>query len=116
MFAYRQGMLDSLCGIYCSINAVRLSISGIACFSARSCFEEILSDLSKQRKLLFVHKFGSSSKAITRYLDVLQAKLAQDVKISYSKPFINHSNIQTTALYYNTNDKLLSNVVERIKI
>ena len=89
MFAYRQGMLDSLCSIYCSINAVRLSISGIACFSARSCFEEILSDLSKQRKLLFVHKFGSSSKAITRYLDVLQAKLAQDVKISYSKPFIN---------------------------
>ena len=30
MFAYRQGMLDSLCGIYCSINAVRLSISGIS--------------------------------------------------------------------------------------
>lgn len=42
--------------------------------------------------------------------------LTAGVDITTVKTLVNHSNIQTTALYYNTNEKLLSNVVERIKI
>ena len=42
--------------------------------------------------------------------------LIAGIDITTVKTLVNHSNIQTTALYYNTNDKLLSNVVERIKI
>lgn len=42
--------------------------------------------------------------------------LTSGVDIATVRTLVNHSNIQTTANYYNTNEKLLSNVVEKIKI
>lgn len=42
--------------------------------------------------------------------------LTNGVDIATVKTLVNHRNIQTTANYYNTNEKLLSNVVEQVKI
>ncbi len=42
--------------------------------------------------------------------------LLSGIDIATVKTLVNHSNIQTTSLYYNTNETLLSSIVERIKI
>ena len=97
---YRQGNLDNLCGIYSSENAVLKSTDGLAKFSKKQVkgwFQEIIADLYKHRKLLLVHKEGSEVELVEGYLGIIQSHIANDIKLSYYKPF-NDKTRTTTAI------------------
>ena len=87
---YSQGNCDNLCGVYASINAALLSTEGLAKFSrkqVRNWFQLIIADLAKHRKLLEVHKVGSSVELVEGYLNTIREQLADNVILSYYKPF-----------------------------
>jgi hypothetical protein len=87
---YRQGNLDNLCGIYSTENAVLKSTNGLAKFTkkqAKIWFQLIISDLSKRRKLFAVHKEGSEIELVEGYLGIIQSQLADNIKLSFYKPF-----------------------------
>ena len=96
---YKQG-IDNLCGVYASINSTLLSANGLAKFSKKQVkgwFQEIIADLYKHRKLLLVHKEGSEVELVEGYLDIIQSHIANDIKLSYYKPF-NDKTRTTTAI------------------
>ena len=87
---YSQGNCDNLCGVYASINAALLSTEGLAKFSrkqVRNWFQFIIADLAKHHKLLTVHKEGSPVELVENYIRLLQRQLADNVILSYYKPF-----------------------------
>lgn len=87
---YRQGNLDNLCGIYSTENAVLKSTNGLAKFTKKQAqiwFQLIISDLSKRRKLFAVHKEGSEIELVEGYLGIIQSQLADNIKLSFYKPF-----------------------------
>ena len=87
---YSQGNCDNLCGVYASINAALLSTDGLEKFSkkqVRDLFQLIITDLSKHHKLLTVHKEGSPVELVENYIRLLQRQLADNVILSYYKPF-----------------------------
>lgn len=87
---YSQGNCDNLCGVYASINAALLSTDGLAKFNkkqVREWFQLIIADLSKHRKLLEVHKVGSSVELVEGYLNTIREQLANNIELTYYKPF-----------------------------
>lgn len=97
---YSQGNCDNLCGVYASINATLLSTEGLAKFSRKQVkewFQLIITDLSKCHKLLTVHKEGSPVELVENYIQLLQTQLADNVILSYYKPF-NNKTRTTTAI------------------
>ena len=87
---YSQGNCDNLCGVYASINAALLSTEGVTKFSrkqVRNWFQLIIADLAKRRKLLEVHKVGSSVELVEGYLDTIREQLANNIELTYYKPF-----------------------------
>lgn len=95
---YSQGNCDNLCGVYASINATLLSTEGLAKFSKKQVkewFQLIIADLSKHHKLLTVHKEGSPVELVENYIQLLQTQLADNVILSYYKPFNDKTRIST---------------------
>lgn len=95
---YSQGNCDNLCGVYASINAALLSTEGIAKFSKKQVkewFQLIITDLSKHHKLLTVHKEGSPVELVENYIQLLQTQVADNVILSYYKPFTEKTRIST---------------------
>ncbi len=95
---YSQGNCDNLCGVYASINAALLSTEGLAKFNkkqVREWFQLIIADLSKHRKLLTVHKEGSPVELVENYIRLLQTRLADNVILSYYKPFTDQTRTST---------------------
>ena len=95
---YSQGNCDNLCGVYASINAALLSTEGLAKFNkkqVREWFQLLIADLSKHRKLLTVHKEGSPVELVENYIRLLQTKLADNVILSYYKPFTDQTRTST---------------------
>ena len=95
---FSQGNLDNLCGVYSSINATLLSTEGLVTFrqqEVREWFQLIIADLSKHRKLLTVHKEGSPIELVENYIRLLQTRLADNVILSYYKPFTEKTRTST---------------------
>lgn len=82
--------IDKLCGIYASLNSI-IKITEDICVLHKSIWETlfltIIEDLHHRKCLNKVHQNGSNPKQVEKYLEKLKTELADDVIVTYSRPF-----------------------------
>ncbi len=93
---YRQGHLDSLCGIYAIVNATRLALASMKCekFADYGHFFDFLIARLHARRLLYdTMANGLSSPGMSWLLSQADRWLARkyDVRLRYRRPFYRHT-------------------------
>ena len=82
--------IDKLCGIYACLNCLIKATDGVCSFHRslwETLFLDIIDDLHQRRYLNKVHQNGSSPEQVEKYLEKLKSELADDVIVTYSRPF-----------------------------
>ena len=83
----KQGQLDFFCGIYSCVNMVGKVTDGKIKFSRRSIFSTLLDSLADDNALLRVHKHGTSTSQMIKYLRVIKKTFSNEynVKLKFER-------------------------------
>jgi hypothetical protein len=110
---YRQGALDSLCGVYAVVNATRLAAWPLKRLTADSCeelFRELAYTLDADRQLLDVLTEGSCFPVLSRLLRAANSwlEIEYDLQLRFRRPHHKRSSISAVGVLEQVTEHLVA--------
>lgn len=90
----KQGQLDYFCGLYSCVNMVSKLADDKLKFSRLSIFRSLVDSLARENALLRVHKNGTSTSQMVKYLRVIKKIFSNqhNVRLKFEQPHIDQKN------------------------